>query len=111
MKIYVPDLENYQCYVVQGEGIIRAYEATPFHNSTVNYRDYYIESSYIYRDGSQQFSSYATLPVCLEKAALTNEVYYRNDFDSILIIFLILCLIFFWYPIKLLTRFFKRWSL
>ena len=24
--IYVPDLENYECYVVQSEGVIRGYE-------------------------------------------------------------------------------------
>jgi len=112
MKIYVPDLENYQCVVVQGEGIIRAYETTPHTNTTVNYRDYYIESSYIYRDGTQSFSNYATLPVCLDKnTVLTSEVYYRNDFDKILVIFVILCIIFFWFPIKIFTRLFKRWSL
>ena len=109
--IYVPELDSYSCYVVQSEGVIRAYEDIPTNNSTINYRDYYINSSYIYKDGSQSFSNYSTLPVCLETTALTDEVYYRNDFDSILIIFVLLCIIFFWFPIKLLTRIFKRWSL
>lgn len=109
--IYVPELENYKCYVVQSEGVIRAYEEKPQNNITVNYRDFYIKSNYIYKDGSQQFSSYTTLPICINSSELTSEVYYRNDFDSILIIFVLLCIIFFWFPIKLLTRIFKRWSL
>lgn len=109
--IYVPDKENYECFVVQSEGVIRAYEEVPENNISVNYRDYYISSNYIYKDGTQSFSQYATLPVCLATDEITSEVYYRNDFDSILIIFLILCFIFFWFPIKLFTRMFKRWSL
>lgn len=109
--IFVPEKESYECYVVQSEGVIRAYEKTPTNNSTVDYRDYYINSNYIYRDGSQNFSQYATTPVCLSSDVITDEVYYRNDFDSILIIFVLLCIIFFWFPIKLLTRIFKRWSL
>lgn len=109
--IYVPELENYSCYIVQSEGVIRAYEEIPSNNSTINYRDYYINSSYIYKDGTQSFSNYSTLPICLDPTSLSSEVYYRNDFDSILIIFVLLCIIFFWFPIKLLTRIFKRWSL
>lgn len=111
MKIYVPEKENYECYVVQSEGVIRAYEEKPTQNRIVNYRDYYIESDYIYKDGTQQFSSYSNTPTCLSSDVITSEVYYRNDFDSILIIFLILCIIFFWFPLKLITRIFKRWSL
>lgn len=109
--IYVPDLENYKCFVVQNENVIRAYKTIPRNNTEINYRDYYINSNYIYKDGYQSFGNYSSLPVCLASDVLTDEVYYRNDFDSILIIFIILCLIFFWFPLKLLTRIFKRWSL
>lgn len=109
--IYVPDKENYECFVVQSDSIIRAYEEVPTNNSNINYRDYYFQANYLYRDGSQNFSQYATLPVCISSNEVTDVVYYRNDFDSILIIFLILVLVFFWFPIKLLTRIFKRWSL
>ena len=55
--IYVPDL-NYECYYLQSEGVIRAYEEMPENNKTINYRDYYINSNYIYKDGYTQFSSY-----------------------------------------------------
>lgn len=107
--IYVPDL-NYQCYVVHDEDRIRAYEEVPRNDTTVNYRDYYLNSNYIYQDGQQTFSRYSQLPVCLESSVLTNEVYYRNDFDSILIIFLIMCIFCFYLPIKIFVRLFRRFS-
>lgn len=108
--IYVPELENYKCYVVQSEGVIRAYEEKPQNNITVNYRDYYIRSNYIYKDGSQQFSSYTTLPICINSSELTSEVYYRNDFDSILVIFFIMSIFCFYIPIKVFLRLFRRFN-
>lgn len=108
--IYVPDLENYECYYVQSEGVIRAYEEIPTYNITVNYRDYYVNSNYIYKDGVTNFGSYSTLPTCLDSSVLTNEVYYRNDFDSILIILLILSIFCFYIPIKIFMRLFRRFN-
>ncbi len=107
--IYVPDLD-YACYVVQSEGVIRAYEQVPTYNSNVSYRDYYISGNYIYRDGTQQFGNYSTLPICLDTSNLTDSVYYRNDFDSILIIFLIMCIFCFYIPLKVVLRLFRRFS-
>lgn len=106
--IYVPDLTNYKCFYVQSEGVIRAYEEIPKNNSTIDYRDYYINSNYIYKDGSQSFSNYSTLPVCLENSNLTTEYYYRNDFDSILIIFFIMSIFGFYIPIRLFMKLFKK---
>lgn len=89
--IYVPSDNTFnKCYVVQGEGVIRAYDRTPINNSSYNYRDYYINSSYIYRDGSGTWSNYTTLPICLSEDTITNAYVYRNDFSSILIIFIIM---------------------
>lgn len=108
--IYVPDITNYQCFVVQSSDIIRAYEQVPNYNTTVNYRDYYIKSNYIFKDGSQSFGnySYTTLPVCLDNSTLTTSYYYRNDFDSILIIFLIMCIFCFYIPLKIFVRLIRR---
>lgn len=108
MKIYVPDL-NYKCYLVYSEGVIRAYDEVPKHNTDVNYRDYYISSNYIYKDGVQSFGSYSNLPICLAPESLTDSVYYRNDFDSILIIFIILIIFCFYFPFKIIGRAFGRW--
>lgn len=108
MHIYVPDL-GYQCYYIQNEGVIRAYEEMPQNNRDIAYRDYYLQSNYIYKDGVQSFGSYSTLPVCLDNNVLTDSVYYRNDFDSILIIFIILIIFCFYYPFKIIGRAFGRW--
>lgn len=106
--IYVPEKENYQCYVVQNEGVIRAYEEIPQNNRTINYRDYYINSDYIYKDSYQTFNQYTTLPTCLSSNVLTSEVYYRLDFDKILIILFIMSIFCFLIPIKIFKRLFRR---
>lgn len=107
--IYVPDI-NYACYVVQSEGVIRAYEQVPANNITVNYRDYYINSDYIYRDSYQQFSTYTTLPTCLDSNVITDNFYYRTDLDSILFIFSIFALFIVYIPLKVVLRFFRRFQ-
>lgn len=107
--IYVPDL-NYKCYIVQSEGVIRAYEEKPQYNTDINYRDYYINSSYIYKDGVQSFGTYSTIPTCLDSSVLTNDFYYRLDLDSILIIFTIFVIFGLCLPFKILFRFFRRFN-
>ena len=108
--IYVPDLQNYKCFIVQSEGVIRAYEEVPQTNTTIDYRDYYINSNYIYKDGYQTFNSYSTLPICLETTNLSTDVMYRNDYDQILIIFLVMFIFIVYIPIKLFFRFFRRFN-
>lgn len=107
--IYVPDTDNYECFVVQNDSTIRAYEEVPRQNSTIKYRDYYVTSNYIYRDGVQTFSQYANnIPICLVDEVITTDFEYRNDFDSILIIFVIMCLFGFYLPWRILKRLFRR---
>ncbi len=91
--IYVPDL-NYECYVLVNKDTIRAYEIKPYNPGynqqvNINYRDYYINSSYLYTDGVQQFGNYSTIPICLETSKLTTDLYYRADIDKIMIVFFI----------------------
>ena len=105
--IYVPDKENYKCFVVRSEEVIRAYEEIPANNREVNYRDYYYNSNYLYNDGVQSFSQYTTLPVCLDNNIITDNVYYRNDFDSILIIFIIIIGLIWFLISKLVKTFFS----
>lgn len=106
--IYVPDKENYECFVVQSEGVIRAYEEKPQNNKTIGYRDYYISSNYIFRDSSQTFSQYGTIPTCLDDSVLTSDYQYRNDYADILIIFVIYSLFCVYLPIRILFRLFKK---
>lgn len=108
MKIYVPDSSK-SCYVVRDKDTIRAYNTIPTYNSTINYTDYYINSHYIDTTGSQTFSQYTTLPSCINSNNITDNVFYRNDIDSILIITFILLLICFYFPYRILSRLFGRW--
>lgn len=117
--IYV-DVENindYACYVVTNSDTIRAYRTMPTrpsttgYQNTVNYRDFYVNSHYMYLDGTQSFGYNSTLPICLDKSIITNDFYYRNDFSEILIIFLILCIFCFYLPLKIFSKLFKRGSL
>lgn len=106
--IYVPDKQNYKCFVVRSEEVIRAYEEIPTNNREINYRDYYYNSNYLYNDGVQSFSQYTALPVCLSDTVITDNVYYRNDFDSILIILFIMFFFIVVIPFKILFRFCRR---
>lgn len=107
--IYVPDLD-YACYYVPSEGVIRAYEQVPRNNIDVNYRDYYINNSYLYKDGEQSFGSYSTIPICLPNDIITDNFLYRNDIAYILITFLILSIFLFYIPIKIFLRLFRRFQ-
>lgn len=106
--IYVPDTDSYKCFVVQNEQVIRAYKSIPRNNTTVYYRDYYLQSNYIYKDGQQTFGQYTTLPICLEESSVTTDYFYRNDIDSILVTFAIMALFILWLPLKIVFRFFRR---
>lgn len=105
--IYVPDLTNYKCFVVRSEEVIRAYKEVPTNNTEVAYRDYYYNSNYLYNDGIQSFSTYTTLPTCLDKNVLTDAYYYRNDFYYILFIFLGLIGFCWFFMSKLIKTFFR----
>lgn len=109
--IYVPDL-NYQCYVLVNKDTIRAYATKPYNPGynqqiNINYRDFYINSSYLYTDGVQTFNSYSTIPTCLEQSSLTDALYYRQDIDKIMIVFFIFLFIItfmFWVCLKSLLK-------
>ena len=107
-KIYVPDLENYKCFYVRSEWPIRAYKEVPKNNTDVEYRDYYINSSYIYQDGTQSFGSYYSIPTCLESSVLTTDYQYRLDYPDILIIFVVYAIFCLFLPIKIIMKLFKR---
>lgn len=106
--IYVPEDNTYnKCYVVQNSDVIRAYDRVPSNYTDYNYRDYYIKSNYIYKDGTGSWSQYSTLPICLQSSSITHDFYYRNDFSDICIIFLVFSLIIFGIPYKLFKTFRK----
>lgn len=106
--IYMPKDTTYnKCYVVQSADIIRGYDKVPQNNQNYNYRDYYINSSYIYRDYSGQWSSYTTLPVCLDNSIITNNVWYRQDIDKIVVVFSFIFIFIFFFIFSLMKRLLK----
>lgn len=108
-KLYIPNYSTNNCVYIQSSDVIRVYDSRPTNNSTVNYTDYYIKSSYISNRGSQTFNQYSTLPSCYDSSLITTNVWYRNDIDKILVIFLILLLVCFYFPYRLISRMFGRW--
>lgn len=110
--IFMPQDNTYnKCYVVQNEDIIRGYDRVPSNNTSYNYRDYYINSSYIYRDGSGTWSQYSTLPVCLNNDIITNDFYYRLDMPLILLMFFIINIFAIYLPIKIFSKIFRKGAL
>lgn len=110
--IFVPETTTYnKCYVVQSEGVIRGYDTYPRNNVSYNYRDYYINSSYIYRDGNGSWSQYTTLPTCLSDSVITNDFYYRQDLPNILVMFLIINVFGIYLPIKIFSKLFRKGGL
>ena len=110
--IYMPTDNTYnKCYVVQSSDVIRGYDRIPSNNSSYNYRDYYINSSYIYKDGAGSWSQYTTLPICLDDDIITNDFYYRLDMPNILVMFLIINIFGIYLPIKIFSKIFKRGGL
>ena len=108
-KIFVPSSTTYnKCYVIQSEGVIRGYDTIPANNRSYNYRDYYIKSSYIYRDGEGSWNNYSTLPSCLDSDIITNSYWYRLDLPNILIMFLVINIFGIWLPTKIFSKLFRK---
>ena len=111
-KLYLPieKVSDYKCYSVIDKDTIRAYVQQPQLDSSSQYVDFYINSHYLQKTGIQSFGNWnSSLPTCFNSNSITNEVYYRNDFDSILIIFLILFIFIIVLPYKIMSRAFGRW--
>lgn len=111
-NIYLPvyDVNDYACYSVLDKDTIRAYKTQPQLDSSSEYVDFYINSHYLQKTGIQSWGQWnSSLPTCFTKSSITTDVYYRNDFDSILIIFLILFIFIIVLPYKIMSRAFGRW--
>lgn len=108
-KIFVPQTNVYdKCYVVQSEGVIRGYDTYPRNNVSYNYRDYYVNSNYIYRDGAGSWSQYSTLPTCIDSSNIVNDFWYRLDMPNILLMFLIINIFGIYLPIKIFSKIFRK---
>lgn len=104
-KIYLPtEYLNKPCYVINN-GYIRVYNTTNNSNNIVY--DIYINQDYQVR---RTTSGYSSSTQCDTMNQYTDDIYYRTDFDKILVIFLILCIFCFLLPLKIFVRFFRRFQ-
>lgn len=100
-KIYLPsDYVNMPCKVINN-GYIRVFSS----NAYTEYFDIYVNQNYMVKHGT---SNYGQNVVCDTLHEYTDDVYYRNDFDSILIIVLIMSIFMFLIPLKIVLRLFRR---
>ena len=109
MKIYVPNLTTNNCVVVYDKDTIRVYDNEPIANVSVNYVDYFVNSHYISKSGSIVYATDSFNESCISDDDLTTDFYYRNDLDSIMIIFFVIVLICVYFPFKIFSRAFGRW--
>lgn len=104
-KIYLPtEYLNKPCYTVNN-GYIRVYESINNNYSNTVY-DIYVNQDYMIREGT---ASYSTNTICVNSNNFTDNVFYRTDFDKILVIFFILLIICFYFPYRIISRLFGRW--
>lgn len=111
-NIYLPieSFNDFACYSVFDKDTIRAYKTQPQLDSSSEYVDFYINSHYLQKTGTQFWGQWNNnFPTCVSQSSFTNDVYYRNDFDSVLIIFLILFIFIIVLPYKIMSRAFGRW--
>lgn len=110
--IYLPDFNSNNCIVndTLSSGYIRVYEETPRANSTINYIDYFIDYDYIPVYGQREFGNYSYFVNCQPHENYTTSYFYRNDFDSILVIVLIMSIFILYIPLKIILRFFRRFQ-
>lgn len=109
-KIYLPiTITNSNCIEIRDKDTIRVWETRPQQNNQYyNYTDYYINSHYLSKNGSQQFNQYSSIPTCVDHTTITDDYFYRNDISDILIIFTIMCIFVFLIPLKIFMRLFRR---
>ena len=110
-NIYLPiDNVNYfACYSIYDKDTVRAYYTKPALDSSSNYVDFYINSHYLQKTGTQSWGQWnSSLPTCLSSDLITTDYYYRNDFPDILLIFIIFAIIGIYLPFKLISRIFRK---
>ena len=105
--IYVPEYDNNTCCYMYDANTLRCYESVPTYNSIVNYRDYFVNSHYLYRDGATQFGSYNVNISCISHDKYTDAYFYSNDITSILLCFILISSFCYFIISKLLHALFK----
>lgn len=108
-KLYVPyqNVNDYSCYIVYDSQTIRAYKNDLIIGNN-DYTDFYVNTHYMQKDGTQLIESTIEMPVCMSTELLTNDPYYRNDISHILV-FVSFILFFIFLAIRIFSRIFGKW--
>lgn len=108
-KIYLPiqDKNDFNCYTVFDNGIIRAYD-NEVQIGDNHYIDFYVNSHYLYKEGIQVIESTQEMPLCLDPNIITTDKYYRFDISHIFV-FVALILFIMILSYKVFARMFGRW--
>lgn len=110
-NIYLPidNVNDFACYSVFDKDTVRAYYTKPALDSSSEYVDFYINSHYLQKTGTQSWGQWnSSLPTCLSSSSITTDFYYRNDFPDILLIFIIFAIVGIYLPFKLISRIFRK---
>lgn len=109
-NIYLPvdNFNDYACYYVYDKNTIRALQQSPQVGNN-NYTDFYINSHYLEKQGTQVITETIEMPLCFSKDIINTNIYYRNDISHILVIVFILILILVVLPYLIFRRFFGKW--
>lgn len=109
MKIFIPNDSTYdECYEVLDGNTIRAYDTFPSINTSYSYRDYFLHSDYIFKDGLGEWTTIDTLPICLDESIITHDIFYRVDLSHIMVIFFVMFFFIFIIPLFVCSKFFYR---
>lgn len=110
-NIYLPinNVNDFACYSIYDKDTLRAYYTKPALDSSSEYVDFYINSHYLQKTGTQSWGQWnSSLPICLSSDSITTDYYYRNDFPDILLIFIIFAIVGIYLPFKLISRIFRK---
>lgn len=105
--IYVPNYTQNTCCYMYDSNTLRCYDYRPTYNTTVNYIDYFVNSHYLERYGSTQFSSYSSNIQCLDSSKFTQAYFYRNDAADIMILFMLIAIFILFIGKTFLRTFFR----
>lgn len=96
-KFFIGDIDSSYCYAQFGQYYIDLYntnELTP-NNSYDYYRVYLYDNQFMYSTGVNTRNNYSSV-VYLDNIDVTNDIRYRRDFPSIILMWFIYIIIALW---------------
>jgi len=104
---YVPNFNlNTCCYMIDPD-TLRCYDSRPSYNVSIDYTDYFVNSHYLIRTGTQNFNNYYTNINCIDYSKLTTAYLYRNDAVDIVFLFILISGFIFFFGRIFLRTFFR----